>query len=217
MNRKMRSVFLLTFGGIGLVFLLLGLGFLWYFQSETADMLKVSGTIIDFIRDGDPLVAYTLGGETYTMEGGTSSSNQHLGSPYEVYADPADPQHAMDHTFQLIGYVFSGIGGLFLLIGVILFLVLGAAAQNREALLGYGRRVIATVTSVDMIRSVSYGSAHPCVITAACTHPLTGQTVQVKSHQVWKTSLQPGDRVEVAFHPSHEKKHAFDLPEERTK
>lgn len=217
MNRKIRNVFLLIFGSMGLVFLLLGLGFLGYFQSETADMVKVPGTIIDFIRDGDPLVRYTFDGETYIMEGSTSSSSQHLGSPYEIYVDPVDPQRAMDNTFQILGYVFSGLGGLFLLSGIILYFALGAAAQSREALLGYGHRVIATVISVDMNRSVSYGSAHPYVVTAECTHPLTGQTVRVKSHQVWKTSLQPGDRVEVAFHPSNEKKHAFDLPEDSEK
>lgn len=214
MNRKLSKIFLLTFGLIGLVFLSLGLGFLWYYTHQTADMVTMSGYITGFDSDGDPLVVYIVDGESYTVEGGISSTNQHVGDEYKLFIDPDDPTRAMDSTFLVMGIVFTAMGAVFALAGIITAVALGSAARSREALLGYGRRVIATVLSVDVNRSVNLGKVHPLRVTAECTHPLTGTTVHIRSHNILSTNLQPGDRVEVAFHPSNEKKYAFDLPEE---
>lgn len=214
MDRKTNRMLLLPFMLLGLIFLVVGLGFAAYDHSIRANSFAVQGTIVGF-EDHDPVVLYRINGADYTTTGSISTSGQAIGDPYTLYVDTNDPLQVTDEVFYIIGLSFAISGGVFWLMGFLFWAAVGRATSNREALLGYGRRVTAVVTSVTENRAVSYGKQHPWRITATCTHPLTGQTVQVKSHSVLFTTLQPGDQVEIAFHPSNEKKYAFDLREER--
>lgn len=212
--KRTSRIMLAVFGGIGLAFLCIGLVMLFVHTNAQQNYVTVEGTIVGFTNDDTPQVVYEWNGVPYVMEGNVSSSSQSIGDPYPVMVDPSNPQNAMDSVFWVLGLVFSIIGGVFMVVGVITWMALDGGRRRREALLGYGRRVMATVTEVRLNRSVRVNNRSPYQIIAECTNPVSGQTETVKSHSIWDTALQVGDRVEVAFDPMNEKKYAFDLREE---
>lgn len=137
-------------------------------------------------------------------------------------------------TFGLLGLVYTFIGGAMLCMGVKLvlvcvFLSLGAAfllataavwyffsraCRRREELLTWGTRAKATVTEVRSNLNVRVNRRNPDVVLARCVHPITRETVTLRSHHVINCTLQPGDMVEIAFDPMNERRYAFDLREE---
>ena len=120
----------------------------------------------------------------------------------------------MDNTLPIVMWIFAGLGAFFAVLGLSISACMGAARRSREALLSYGLRARATVTAVTENKSVSMGSRHPCRVTATCVHPVTGQEVTLRSHNLWTCALTPGQQVTVAFDPAREKKYAFDLQDE---
>ena len=61
---KMQRVFLWTFVGMGILFMLIGLGVGAYYTSRTRDMQRMEGTVVAFEQD-HPVVAFELHGESY--------------------------------------------------------------------------------------------------------------------------------------------------------
>ncbi len=212
--KSVSRIMLAVFGGIGLLFLCVGLVMLGMHANVRENYVTVEGTIVGFDRNDNPEVVYEWNGVPYMMEGNVSSDNQSVGDPYPVMVDPDNPRNVMDSVFLVLGVVFSSIGAVFVVVGVVIWMVTDGGRRRREALLGYGRRVMATVTEVRVNPSIRVNGRSPYQVFAQCTNPVSGQTETVKSHNIWDTALQIGDRVEVAFDPMNEKKYAFDLREE---
>ena len=210
--RKVRRILVLTFSLIGVIFLLTGLGVGAWLHQASAGMMAVTGTIADF-SGSKPVMRYTVDGAEYQARGSVSSTSQRLGDNYPLLVDPADPARVADPGLRILVWVFGGLGAVMLLSAGGIQLVMSARERRREELLGYGRRVSATVTAVRENRSVSVGRRHPLVVEAQCAHPLTGESVTLRA-TVWQTALQSGDPVDALFDPVDEKKYALDLPEE---
>ena len=209
----MQRVFLWTFVGMGLVFMLIGLGVGTYYGSRTRDMQKMEGMVVGF--EGDhPVVAFEMNGESYRFTAEEENDLLRVGSPYTFMVSPDNPADYMDNTLPIVMWVFSGLGAFFAVLGLGISACMGASRRHREALLSYGLRVRATVTEVAENRSVSMGSRHPFRVTAQCVHPVTGQAVTLRSHSLWTCSLTPGQPVTVAFDPADGKKYAFKLQDE---
>lgn len=136
-----------------------------------------------------------------------------LGSVFCILPRLTISLHGDAVVFPVIGAVFTAVGATFLVIAVIVNLAMRRTLRQREALLGYGRRASATVTSVSENFTITVNGRHPWIVTAVCTHPLTGRDVTVCSHSLWTCTVQPGQKVEIAFDPMNERKFAFDLHE----
>ncbi len=212
--KRTSRIMLAVFGGMGLLFLCVGLVMFFTHANAQENYVTVEGTIVGFDQNDNPEVVYEWNGVPYAMEGNVSSDDQSIGDPYTVMVDPDDPHHVIDSVFWVLGLVFSTLGVVFMIVGVVAWMAIDGGSRRREALLGYGRRVMATVTEVRVNSAVRVNGRSPYLVFAACTNPVSGQTETVKSHSIWATSLQPGDLVEVAFDPMNEKKYAFDLREE---
>lgn len=208
--KKARRVILSTMLGIGMIFLIAGLVVGQVYAAQSKGMVAVDGVIAD-IRHGNPVIAYQAGGRTYTVEGVVSSSSQRLGDPYSLMVDPDDPSRAADPGMLTLQWILAGVGGLMALAGIITWAVMDAGERRRADLLGYGRWAQGTITALKENRSVSMGSMHPWVATATCVHPLTGETVTLRSHLLWTKCVSVGQQVNIAFDPIDEKKYAFDL------
>lgn len=210
--RKVRRILVSTFSLIGVIFLLTGLGVGGWLHQLSAGMTAVTGTIADF-AGSDPVVRYTVDGADYQARGSVSSTSQRLGDAYPLLVDPENPARVVDPGLRVLVWVFSCFGAVMLLSAGGIQLVMSARERRREALLGYGRRVSATVTAVRENRAVSVGRRHPLVVEAQCAHPITGASITLRA-TVWQTALKSGDRVDALFDPVNEKKYALDLPDE---
>lgn len=207
--KKARRIVTITFVIMGLIFLAAGLAFGVYYDQRTENMIPVRGEVVG--RFGDQLVvAYTYGVQTYQVPV-DADFDQSYGDPYELMVDPDNPADYMDLTFRIMMWVFSGLGLVLLLTGVIVSVCMSHGERRREALLSYGRREIGAIQEVRMVRSVTVCNRHPWVVIATCVHPLTGQTVTLRSHYLWDCKAVPGQHVEIAFDPINEKKYAMDL------
>lgn len=207
--KKARRIVTITFAAMGLIFLAIGLAFGVYYDQRTENMVPVQGEVVG--RLGDQLVvSYTFGVRTYHVSV-DADFGQRDGDPYDLMVDPDHPADYMDGTFRIMMWVFSGLGLFLLLTGVIVSACMSHGQRRREALLGYGRRATGTIQEVQIVRSVTVCNRHPQVVVATCVHPLTGQTVTLRSHQLWDCTAVPGQQVEIAFDPINEKKYAMDL------
>ena len=210
---KMQRVFLWTFVGMGILFMLIGLGVGAYYTSRTRDMQRMEGTVVAFEQD-HPVVAFELHGESYRFTADEETDLLRVGASYAFMVNPDNPADYMDNTLPIVMWIFAGLGAFFAVLGLVISACLGALRRSREALLQYGTRVRATVTGVMENRSVSMGHRHPLRVTASCIRPVTGREVTLRSHNLWTCSLVPGQQVTVAFDPANEGKYAFDLQDE---
>ena len=189
---KMQRVFLWTFVGMGLAFILIGLGVGAYYGSRTRNMQRMEGTVVAFEKD-HPVVAFEMNGESFRFTADEETDLLRVGSPYAFMVNPDNPADYMDNTLPIVMWVFSGLGAFFAVLGLGISACMGAARRSK---------------------SVSMGRRHPYRITARCVSPATGQEVTLRSHNLWTCTLSPGQQVTVAFDPAREKKYAFDLQDE---
>lgn len=113
-----------------------------------------------------------------------------------------------------LGYVFLPLGAAFLLATAAVWYFFSRARRRREELLTWGTRAKATVTEVRANLNVRVNRRNPDVVLAQCVHPITRETVTIRSQHVINCTLHPGDTVEIAFDPMNERRYAFDLREE---
>lgn len=114
-----------------------------------------------------------------------------------------------------LGYIFLPLGVLFLLAAGCVWFFLSRSLRRREELLTWGTRVTATVTKVYANSNLRMNGHHPKVVLAQCVHPITHETLTLRSHNVQDCTLQPGQTVDIAFDPMNEKHYVFDLMEKR--
>lgn len=213
MNKTLRILFI-VFLCIGLVFLAVTGVLGAVVRRDSADMVEVTGTIIQ-LRGNRPTVEYTLGGQSYSCYPSVKSTTFRLGAPYKLMVDPSDPWHYTDVTaLPLLMLIFGLIGGVFALVAAVIFIILRCQTARREELLAVGRRVQATVVDVRTQYAVQVNRRHPVYAVAECTHPYTGQLTQVKSPSVFRRDLFPGQTLDVYFDPNDPDKYIVDLTEE---
>lgn len=210
----MRRIILIIMTIIGIAFLIPTFVMLGIFHHQTADMVPMEGVIAAW--DGDhPIVAYTVDDQEYFYHSSVSySPHWPVGSSFRLMVDPDAPIRAADYFLALMGGIFGAIALLILAIGFIIWFVMGRRERRREEVLQYGLRTRAVITELRLNRSVQVNNRHPWVAIATCVHPTTREEMTVKSHLLWKPTVQAGDSVDVAFDPMDERLYAMDIPEE---
>ena len=109
--------------------------------------------------------------------------------------------------------VLTGLGAVMAVVGIGLFIGMGRGERRREELLTWGTQVDATVEKVAQNRLLQVNGLNPWYVEVSCRHPVTRENVQLRSHYVFRLTVQPGDHVRVAFDPMDERKYAVILPE----
>ena len=119
-----------------------------------------------------------------------------------------------DPSEALIAFgVFTGLGAVMAAVGIGLFIGMGRGERRREELMTWGTQVDATVEKVAQNRLLQVNGRNPWYVEVSCRHPVTRENVQLRSHYVFRLTVQPGDHVRVAFDPMDERKYAVILPE----
>lgn len=114
-----------------------------------------------------------------------------------------------------LGYVFLPLGIAFLAATFCVWYFFGRSQRRRQELLTWGTRATATVTEVQTNLNLRVNRRNPKVVLVTCTHPITRETVTLRSHNVMDCTLQPGQTVDIAFDPMNERRYIFDLTEDR--
>ena len=104
-------------------------------------------------------------------------------------------------ALPIVGVVFCAIGVIFTLTGSTMLLIRRRQLLLREELERYGLRVTGAVTDIRIDRTYQVNGRSPLRILVTVAHPVTGETVVVRSEPVWETSLSPGDAAQVLFDP----------------
>lgn len=86
-----------------------------------------------------PVFSYTYNGKDYRAESSTSSDPPafQVGETVKLKIDPNNPKNfyaPSDKTYGLLGIIFSAMGGIFLLIGILL-VALAVKADKKERVL----------------------------------------------------------------------------------
>lgn len=198
----------LIFLCIGALFFTIGMVFTLA-QGARANMEQVNGVIVTFDANGNPLIEYTWDDQIYQIRGHTRTSSQRIGSDYPLRVDPLCPQEAKDNAGNIIAVVFSVVGGVLLLVGIILAAM--RPNKKKQELLSSGIRTAGIVRDVRLNTAVRVNGHSPYVITAECINPVSGELQTLKSHSVWQTSLCSGDIVTIAFDAGNANRYFFDL------
>lgn len=197
--KKTRRILLLSFVGIGLIFLLASVVAEVWFSAATAGMTAVEGVIeeIGVFRSGKPTVSYTVDGQTYRLYGSVSSITYRAGDAYRVLVDPANPARAVDPGLRLISVIFAVIGLVMAAVGALCHVFLMHKARQLDLLRATGVKAEGVVSRVYQNHTVRFNRRSPWIVEAECLHPYTREKLTARSAWLWETRLQPGDRVDV--------------------
>lgn len=136
-DRKVLIIITLVFLTIGLIFAITGC-LMYYFSNQRMKSCteEVQSTVIDLrARYSDtsvtyaPVFSYEYGGQVYEHVSSVSSNPPAFdrGQQVTIFVDPADPEKIYvpeDKSLRIISIVFTAIGSLFALIGLVVLIVL---------------------------------------------------------------------------------------------
>jgi hypothetical protein len=195
-------------------------------QSFNDNALRAKGVVVDLeptysSNSGTtytPVVTFeTPERESVTFHSSVSSSppSFDVGESVEVLYDPANPSDAVIDSFwqvYLVPIILGGIGGVFFVVGGGLLLAQIASRRKRARLLASGRRITATIASVDLNTSLAVNGRHPYCITSQWVNPDTGQVHVFRSEGIWfdPSSHLTAETIDVLIDPVNPRRYYVD-------
>lgn len=223
---------------IKIIFSLVGLAMLagaLFLVNDTRQFLAtaqtVEGVVIDIVpmRSGSsnsgsnsttykPLVQYTdPQGQVRTFEpSGSSNPPSHdEGEVVQVFLDAQGKHPKLDGFMALWGAasIVGGLGAVFTLIGLGIWLVGALTARRGRQLREHGQVVEATLQSVDLNESVSVNGRHPYVLRCQWLNPQTLELHLFQSPSIWFDPSEhlSGDKVKVFIDRDNPRRYLVDL------
>ncbi len=145
-SKTAMKIIALVFMLVGVIFLAVGIGFaIHQTQLKNRCTHEVNAVVSDVLSkeerhendDGHvsystvytPVYSYNVDGQFYTTHSNTYSSNSSYrrGQTIQIFCDPNDPETFYapnDTTNTILTVVFSGLGGLFTIIAIVLIILL---------------------------------------------------------------------------------------------
>jgi hypothetical protein len=218
-------LFGLIFGGIGLFFLAIALGFgintaLLISQSTTADGTVIDGGNASGGRKVRALIEFTAAtGQTVEFRSAIASNPPEFqtGQKVRVYYKPADPAGSAQvdsfislwfwsWLFVLLGLVFGGIG----LVSLIMWYT---GYRRKKWLQQHGQRVKAEITAVKKNTMVHNLGKSPYYVLARSRDTFNSITPTFKSGNVWNlpASVTPGTNIDVLVDPNNYRRYYVEL------
>ena len=215
------------FAGMGALFAGFGGWFLWQESSFSERSIPTRGTIVKLVdyrdSDGDtmyrPVAEYfDARGRRYEFSSNTSSSSPgfRIGEEVDILYDPLKPHDARIDTWGqrfLLPVIFSGMGSLFVLIGLGLVVFPILRARTIARLMQSGLRTEGTIVRLYRDTSIAVNDQNPWRAIAEAKHPRTGELCEYKSDALWERpySAKEGDIVPIFVSASNAKKSYVDI------
>lgn len=185
-------ILILVFGIIGLVFFLIGTGFLVEHLAFLQRSVETDAVITDirsnYSGDGysyDVYVAYPVGDTLYEARLNAYSSSMRVGQTLPVRYDPEHPEQVRDALWWLFPCVFGGIGLIFLSVVLILWLVQRKSRRQAEHLLTYGTEITAQINEVQRNYHLRINGRNPYLLLCSWKNPDDGKTYLFRSDSLW--------------------------------
>lgn len=192
---RLVNLIFIIFAVIGGIFMAVGI-----FQAFASNRFKQKAvevraviSSIESYRDSDGdmshrvYVSYSYGGNRYEdVRLGEYSSSMRKGGEIKLMIDPDDPEKARTgFGMILLPTVFSGMGLIFVCVGLIPLIVMGKRAAATKKLIQAGHYIWATVESIDYNTSYSVNGQHPYVVYCTYRDEYRDVTYRFKSDNIW--------------------------------
>ncbi len=141
---------------------------------------------IDDEYDHTVYVTYIIDGKTYLAKLNSYSSSYYEGKHITVLVDPNNYYSAMDKSMRnFIPVTFSSIGSVFLIIGLIGYVVVVSKQNKIERLRMSGSTIVADYEGTRMNYAYSVNGRHPYNVYCTWIDPNTQRKYYFKSENVW--------------------------------
>ena len=192
-----------AFSGIGALFLALGIFFFIDSSNFKKETITAQGLVVDEVISSTgrsarqltpthyPVVRFgTATGDTVIFKGhvGSYPPKYYKGQAVPVRYRPEDPQKARiddNSGLFLLAAIFSGIGGLFFLLGLIILWTIIRKNRGQKWLQLHGQSISAEVTGIEKDRSYTKNGLNPYRIEAQWQHPEHGTVHVFRSEAIW--------------------------------
>lgn len=185
---------------------------------EILPMRSSSGNTPSNSTTYKPLVQYTdLQGQTRTFQpSGSSNPPSHVeGEVVQVLLDPQGQNPKLDGFLALWGAasIVGGLGAMFTLIGLGIWLVGALTARKGRQLREHGQVIEATIQSVGPNESVSVNGRHPYVLHCQWLNPQTRELHLFQSKSIWFDPSEhlSADKVKVFIDRGDPRRYLVDL------
>ena len=198
------------FGLVGLIMCIIGVCILVSGKRFEAAAETVTGTItaIEDYRDADgdrhyqAYVDYSYQGRLYTkVRLNYYSSGMYEGEEIELKIDPQNPRNAKaKNSYLVAGLILSGMGVVFLLVGVVPTIIGMKKSAREKELLRSGKILYATIEQIGINQGYTVNGRHPYVVYCRYTDEFTGVIYRFKSNNIWTNPepvLQEGSEIRV--------------------
>lgn len=177
--------------------LLLAGGIFWFKYSfdfkEAAVQIYGEITEIDSYHDSDGevhhtvYVTYEYNGKVYEdVRINSYSSSMAKGKSISLYCDPNDPWRVQASSTLYLGpVILTGMGLLFSVVGVIVFISMTAGAARQKKLREKGKSLYATVEQITCNTKLTVNGAHPYVIYCTYRDRYKDITYRFRSENLW--------------------------------
>lgn len=226
MRNKGRFVNLIfiIFAVIGCIFMAVGI-----FQAFASNRFKQKAvevraviSSIESYRDSDGdmshrvYVSYSYGGNRYEdVRLGEYSSSMRKGGEIKLMIDPDDPEKARTgFGMILLSTVFSGMGLIFVCVGLIPLIVMGKRAAATKKLIQAGHYIWATVESINYNTSYSVNGQHPYVVYCTYRDEYRDVTYRFKSDNIWtnpQSVITSGSEIKIFVDRQNYKNYHVDI------
>lgn len=216
------------FGGLGLIFALIGFGWIISNASFESSAEQTKGTVIEIMRmhDSDgvqykPIVQFRDGSgiqREFTSSVSTSWQAYHKGETVDVLYDPENSNEALiDSSAEryFLPGIFAGVGSLFAAIGGGFIFWRVRRIQTVVKLFRDGQRIEADFVSCELDTSVRINGRSPFRVSAQAKHPATGMLASFLSDPIWLNLSEElrGKKIPVLIDPSDPDAQYVDLTE----
>jgi len=207
---------------VGVLFTIVGLIVGYAMNSYKAKFVPCEAQIseIQIIRKHDKThdvyIDYEYDGQLYEDRFiGYYTSSMYKGKIIEILVDPDNPSIVMvNEGGWLFTVIFSGIGGVFLLIGGIGLFVKGRKRAKVKRLLREGKRIYGVIESIDMNPYMEINRRHPSFAVVIVKDDYTLEEKRYKSESFWEdiaSTIKVGDSAVVYVDQANENNYFVDV------
>lgn len=214
---------------IGAVFLVSGLAILISNIKFKEEADKTHGEIIEIVHERSEnynhrhsrrrshnyysyiIVGYTVDDEYYESRLNIYSSRMREGQEITLYYDPDEPENVRTDLTSL-PIIFIGLGGLFFMIGMTIFVLNILSVRNKKSLMTNGDVMTGTITNVKVNTAVIINGMHPFKAECESTDPYSGEKYLFSSNNIMEdiTGLT-GSEVKIYVDKNNRRKYYVDI------
>jgi Protein of unknown function (DUF3592). len=161
------------------------------FKNNSVETMGIITKIVSsYDSDGDSshnvYVEFSVQGEKYSGEINYYSSGMYEGKDIVIYYNPDNPNDFRGEGATIGTLVFSIIGGVFLVVGIIFIAIVVRKNKKIKRVMSYNYRINATIINVSMNTSVMINGRHPYILESNCMSPADGKLYNFRSEDLWQ-------------------------------